>query len=695
MPSFLDYQEKARSRTKLLVGAYLLCLALFAALFAGIAGAVTALVEGAESAEVLADPDWWVAHADICGATALAVVSVVAIATLVRSSQLGGGGGGAVATALGGRRVAFGATHDPLEKRLLNIVEEMAIASGIAIPEVYVLDNETGINAFAAGKSPNEAAVAVTRGALENLSREQLQCVIGHEFSHILNGDMRLNIRLLASIFGIACLAIFGRILLRAAWEILRSPRIRRSKKDDGDPRIPISAALAISGLAVWILGSLGVLFGRILQSMISRQREFLADASAVQFTRNPAGMAGALKTIGAISRHSSLSSPRSTEVSHMLFASGGGALAMLFATHPPLDARIRRFDPSFSGDYRETYRALERRRAAMNAGHIADDDPDDAEALRAVLAGGVARRAMRSATRARAPATSATATPPPTTDSRVDAAPGATLATLPTQLFAALRDPTEAPFALCGALLEEDASARAGQLSAIAAASGAAALPNVESKAETWRLALRGISLREKIALCEIAASTLRGEPEARRVAIAEALHAAVAADGSVTAFEFAVERLIGNRIVPPPKAARISASAAAPSVATVLHAIAAFGATGGQAENAASAGRTAFAAGVAALPPSFPLRPDAPPPRNLDFGEFSAALDRLRGLDPADKQSVLDACLATVRADGVVTDDESASLGAVADTIGAEGWMPEQDSGFSDSGISNSHNP
>ncbi|MBR1609746.1 MAG: M48 family metallopeptidase, partial [Kiritimatiellae bacterium] len=372
MPSFLDYQDKARKRTRFLVALYLAFLCGIVALFCLLAGGTAALAENLPPEAALADPDWLLDHSGVFAWTAGIVLAVVGIATLFKASQLGGGGE-KVAEALGGRRVSP-RTRDRLEKRFLNVVEEMSIASGIAIPAAYVLDGEQGINAFAAGTSANRAAVAVTRGALENLSRDELQCVVGHEFSHILNGDMRLNVRLLASIFGIVCLAVFGKVLMRAAWEVMRSPRVRRSK-DDKDDRLAIAMALALAGLAVWVLGSLGALFGRILQSTISRQREFLADASAVQFTRNPAGMASALKTIGALSNHSALESPRAGEISHMLFAAGGAQA--LFATHPPLDVRIRRFDPGFSGDYKETYAALERRRAALAAGVIDDDEND------------------------------------------------------------------------------------------------------------------------------------------------------------------------------------------------------------------------------------------------------------------------------------------------------------------------------
>lgn len=620
MPSFLDYQEQARKRTRRLVALYLLCLLGLVAAFCALVASVAALgtPDGFAS---LAYPEFQEQIAPAVGLTALVVLGVVGIATLAKATSLGGGGQ-QVAESLGGVLVTPG-TRDPLEKRLLNVVEEMAIASGIAIPSVYVLRNERGINAFAAGTSPNEAAVAVTRGALENLSREELQCVVGHEFSHILNGDMRLNIRLLASIFGIVCIAVFGRILIRVGAELL-ARRPRRSK-DDGNA-VGVALAIMAGGAAVWVMGSLGVLFGRILQSTISRQREYLADASAVQFTRNPVGMASALKTIGAVSTHSTLLSPKAGEVSHMLFAAGG--VEALFASHPPLKKRIRRFDPGFDGNYLPIYGALTRRREALLSA-AREEAEDDAPALHSILAASVVLRR-------------------------------------------AVREASGAPGVLCGALLDPDPSVRAAQRHALSTGEVAAAFPGLADDAEQWSAQLRPMPLRDKVSTCEVAVTALRGEPEERRRILARALHTVVAADGAVTPLEFAVEQRFRNRLLPPPPKGLRPASALSKQVRTVLLALAYYGA-GNPAQTEA-----AFATGLKALPPDFAAgtADGAGPAPNFD--DFSSALDALRALSPAAKQSFLAACTAVVNADGVVTDDEAASLSAVADTIGAAGWKP-----------------
>ncbi|MBT7170381.1 MAG: M48 family metallopeptidase, partial [Phycisphaerales bacterium] len=236
-------------------------------------------------------------------------------------------GGKVVATMLGARRVRRDTT-DPCEKVLLNIVDEMSLASGVPAPPVYVLP-ERGINAFAAGYTVNDAVVAVTEGTFEHLSRDELQGVVAHEFSHILSGDMRLNIRLTGMIAGILAIALIGQIIFRMAWY---SGIGQRSSKDEGGAR----AALMAAGLALWIIGALGALFGTLIKFAICRQREYLADASAVQFTRYPAGLRGALAKISGASNAGHLEAERAGEFSHFYFTEGVSGFGSMMATHPP-----------------------------------------------------------------------------------------------------------------------------------------------------------------------------------------------------------------------------------------------------------------------------------------------------------------------------------------------------------------------
>ena len=256
----------------------------------------------------------------------LLVMGVLGLASLYKSMELRGGGG-VVARSLGGVPVSSD-TADLKRKRLLNVVEEMAIASGVPMPEVYVLEQEPGINAFAAGHTPANAAVTVTQGALDRLSRDELQGVIGHEFSHVLNGDMRLNVQLMGWIFGLFVIGLIGRMILEV------SPRNRRN-----------SGGLVALGFAVMVLGYIGLMAGRILQAAVARQRERLADASGVQFTRNPQGLKGALVKIAALPEGSALVAADAEQAAHMFFAEG---LSRVFATHPPILERIRELDPHF-----------------------------------------------------------------------------------------------------------------------------------------------------------------------------------------------------------------------------------------------------------------------------------------------------------------------------------------------------------
>src|SRR5262249_2273093 len=191
-------------------------------------------------------------------------------------------------------------------RKLLNVVEEMSIASGVPMPEVYLMPDEKGINAFAAGTAPDNAVIGVTEGCVRHLKRDELQGVIGHEFSHILNGDMRLNMRLIGVVFGLLCIMLVGRVMLDA---FIRGGSPRSSSARNANP--PPIFLLAI-GLIV--IGWPGAFFGRLIQAAVSRQREFLADASAVQFTRNPLGLAGALKKIGGLAYGSRLDSAHAAE---------------------------------------------------------------------------------------------------------------------------------------------------------------------------------------------------------------------------------------------------------------------------------------------------------------------------------------------------------------------------------------------
>jgi Zn-dependent protease with chaperone function len=278
---------------------------------------------------------------ELFGLVAILLLLTICLGTFTKVTQLARGGGAAVAKLVGGIRIPY-ETTDPGEKRIINIVEEMAVASGIRVPPVYILE-EHSINAFAAGFSPNKAVIAVSRGCLNYLNRDELQGVIAHEFSHIVHGDMALNIKLMGLLHGLLFITIAGRGIF-----YIFSGTNRRTSGRQGTGN-----GLALLGLILIVLGSVGVFFGSLIKMAISRQREFLADASAVQYTRNPTGIAGALKKIGGLMYGSRIQNPKAEEASHMFFAEGlGMSFTHLFATHPPLTDRIKQIDPQFNGQY-------------------------------------------------------------------------------------------------------------------------------------------------------------------------------------------------------------------------------------------------------------------------------------------------------------------------------------------------------
>ncbi|GAA5189748.1 M48 family metallopeptidase [Ferrimonas gelatinilytica] len=340
---FFAQQDQARRRTWHLILLFILAVTAIVIVI----NAVVASVLMPATPQSQADPLNAVIDgmlSDRGAAITAAVVAVILLVSLFKWAALRGGGS-RIAESLGGRRIPPN-TEDPDEKRLRNVVEEMALASGLPVPRVYLLDNEAGINAFAAGHGPADAVIGVTRGCLEQMDRDQLQGVIAHEFSHILNGDMRLNLRLIAVLAGILFLSQIGELVVHGSRG--------RSKE---------SNQAAIIGLALLLLGWIGTTFGRMIQSAVSRQREYLADASAVQYTRNPTGIAEALKLIGAHQSGSRVDHPKASETSHLFFGAYR-PLRGLFATHPPLEKRIRAIEPGWDGQYAPTVNAMQRRLA-------------------------------------------------------------------------------------------------------------------------------------------------------------------------------------------------------------------------------------------------------------------------------------------------------------------------------------------
>jgi Zn-dependent protease with chaperone function len=335
---FFEHQERARKKSGVLLLYFLIAVTL-------IVLAVYLVIVLFFYAQKIRDPEnmslavrWW--YPELFAGVSVGTLGLVLLGSAFKTISLRSGGA-AVAGMLGGLPIDP-ETRDVDQRKILNVVEEMSIASGVPRPPVFLLEEESGINAFAAGYNPSDAVIGVTKGCIQELSRDELQGVIAHEFSHILNGDMRINIRLVGLLHGILLIAMIGEILMRSSFN--SGSRRRRSDKDGGG-----ALMILLFGLALLTIGYVGVFFGKLIKSAVSRQREFLADASAVQFTRNPAGIAGALKKIGGFVKGSRIKNAHAEEASHFFF--GDGVRHVYFnalATHPPIEERIRRIDPSF-----------------------------------------------------------------------------------------------------------------------------------------------------------------------------------------------------------------------------------------------------------------------------------------------------------------------------------------------------------
>ncbi len=342
---FFSHQDKARRKSGLLVLLMLLAVVSLVAITVAAVVITLAFFDGRLPGGVSLDQRlayaWSLLDAPLAGTIALSVVGLIALGSLYKHVQLRAGGR-AVAESLGARKLNPGdGALTPDERQVLNIVQEMAVAAGAPTPAVYLMEDDA-INAFAAGHTPQDAVIGITRGCVRQLDREALQGVIAHEFSHIMHGDMRMNLRLVSALHGILLIGLAGYYLLRVA------PLRRRSSSKDNSALVMLVIALVLI-----VVGFAGTFFGNLIKAAISRQREYLADASAVQYTRNPNGITKALKRIGANAAGSRLSATHAPDFSHMFFGEAvGGSLTSLMAIHPPIQDRIRRLDPAWDGTF-------------------------------------------------------------------------------------------------------------------------------------------------------------------------------------------------------------------------------------------------------------------------------------------------------------------------------------------------------
>ena len=629
--NFFEHQDQARKRTgqlvvlfSLAVLALIIMTTLLVAAFFGYVNTEQAGDGAAAFIEQLNSKNF--------AMVSIGVLLVVGGGTLFKLSQLSGGGK-VVAEMMGGTRIDLSSSKDPDERKLLNIVEEMAIASGTPVPPVYVMQQEQGINAFAAGFNANDAVIGITRGCIQLLNRDELQGVIAHEFSHILHGDMRINIRLMGILHGILLIGLIGYQLIDKLWWTSRS-----SKKDNG--------AIGIIALAIGliIIGFGGVFFGNLIKAAVSRQREYLADASAVQFTRNPSGIADALKKIGGHSAGTLLQAENTEATSHMLFGSGTKRLISgLFATHPPLEQRIRSIEPRWDGKFlhhspkRPT---THRQSAAPKASSL---DKLQGAAAAAMLA----EQALNQV-----------GNPQPEHLEQAQA----TLHGLPPVWHQYAQSESTARATIYALLIDTDPSIAKHQYQHIRNLD-ADMLHSTQTLAAQHNL----LQSEQRLALVDIALPQLGKMSPQCFTHFQELSDALIRADQRISLFEWSLFAILMHYLKPlqgkikAPEAKYRDLNKVAKHCQMLFSILAIAGNQGSEQGKAFAA--AADKAGLAHL--------TLLPTRELSIGKMSGTLEQLNKLYPLAKPRLLKACIACICADGKVTTTEAELVRAIADTL------------------------
>ena len=625
--NFFEHQEQARRQSRWLVFLFILAVITIIVVI-DIAMLVAFGVMDAEQQQVLFSLQSLKANAPTLLGGALVTAAVIAIASLFKTATLRSGGG-KVARDLGGVLVEADA-RDPLRRRLYNVVEEIALASGIPVPEIYVLEQESGINAFAAGFTPADAAVAVTRGALEKLSRSELQGVIAHEFSHIFNGDMRLNIRLMGALFGILMLSLIGRRVLHGSYYM------GRSKNSNG-------GAIMLVAIAVMLVGYIGLFFGRWIKSAVSRQREYLADASAVQFTRDPDGIAGALKKIAVYSDASYLN-VESEEVSHMLF--GDGEKTSMFSTHPPMNERIQRIDKSFKpedlmqlanslqrqGQVEAELAAKEQENAKSRGGGMFDADTLIEQIGHPDFSGIFMAAALA--------------------------------ASIPEQISKAAHSSQWATEVLFYCLMDRDSEICEQQLLFIAQNMGA----DSETRVRGLLSAAPELAREQRLPLLEIAIPELKRRPPDHVSKVLITVKALNEADGQTDVFEYLMAKIIAQHLWESANPQRVRLSGKKPLKQVVGMAREVIAVLASHGHESTAGVESAYRAGSKLLGAN---ADDALPVIENWAVALDKALPALDALKPADKEQLVKALIATVMADNRIAVSEMELLRVVCAVI------------------------
>lgn len=640
---FFEHQERARKKSGVLLLYFLIAVALIvvAVYLVCVLFLYWGKIRDAENMSLAIR--WW--YPELFAGVGVGTLGLVLIGSLFKTLALRSGGE-AVAGMLGGLPIDP-ETREPDQRKILNVVEEMSIASGVPRPPIFLLDDEGGINAFAAGYSPSDAVIGVTRGCIEQLNRDELQGVVAHEFSHILNGDMRINIRLVGLLHGILLIAMIGEVLMRSSIHSGRRSSRRSGDRDGGG-----AIMILLLGLALMIIGYVGVFFGKLIKSAVSRQREYLADASAVQFTRNPAGIAGALKKIGGFVKGSRIKNAHAEEASHFFF--GDGVRHVYFnalATHPPIGERIRRIDPSFElpakpkEEEEEVWvTEFDRKRTEQVTSQMSAQQWEGCVAL--------------------APAAFVAQTGAPS-PKHLDYA-HRVRESLPSELVEGARDAFGARAIVYGLLLDADKEFRQSQLNYLAENAEAGVMRDLRRIGPE----IRNLGVEFRLPLIDLCLPGLKGLSENQYKNFRENVRNLVHADRRLSLFEFALGRILMRHLDPHffgLKRNVVRYKRFEPvkgDVAKVLSTLAHLSSR--DPEGSEAAYRTAIA-GLDLKSPA----PAMAPQSDCSLSALSKSLENLVKVAPRLKKKILEACAEIILADREVEVKEAELLRVVADSL------------------------
>ncbi|RUR28915.1 peptidase [Vreelandella andesensis] len=629
---FFTAQEHARRKTWHLVVLLVLAVLALIVVTTLVVAIALHLMNGAEQTRLSAQGMWSALSFELVASVSIGVLAVVVIGGLFKQHQLGRGGR-TVAEALGGREINL-ATYDSDERLILNVVEEMAIASGTPVPPVYVVEEE-GINAFAAGYRTTDAVIGITRGAIRNLTREELQGVVAHEFSHILYGDMKLNIRLVSILHGILLIGLLGGTLLRS----MRFRRVGGNKRNN-------SAAVILGlGAALMVVGYAGTFFGNLIKSAVSRQREYLADASAVQFTRNPQGIGNALVKIGSHAQGSYLKAPHAAEFSHLFFGQGIKlGFTRMMATHPPIKDRIQRVMPEWNGRFEASLPQQQAENDMPNSeGH--EDSPEarlTRGTLAALLTAGSAQTAIN-----------AIGQP----SQRHLAQARATLDALPARIKTAAHEPYTARALMYALLLSDDQSVREQQLMSLQQI----ALPDVYQALIDIGPEILRLDIELRLPLVELALPALKSLSVSQAQHFRLCMERLINADGQVSLFEWTLYQLLLNHLSE--KNSGQSHLKLSDLQREGQHLLSVLAAAGQDNPDEISA---ALKAAESELPFALSANDDV-----NDMQALSLAVERLRRLKPLDKPVLLQAMARCIEHSGYIRPAEAELFRVIADIL------------------------